>query len=168
MEESNKLEQKSSIIPQSKVLLQTQEPNKEIITDETVTPLHDVGNGYVEFNKGLFKQEALKELRPDLFSAKADLNKNNLASSGFGTQFPKISKKGNIFVRVDVTPNRVFKFDGQKWIEVNKQNTQTYLADSEYLEFLVKKIETGEYDVDSLTENEKMEIESHLKGDQNS
>jgi hypothetical protein len=130
--------------------------------------LHDVGNGYVEFNNGLFKQEALKELRPDLFSARADLANGTLASSSFGTQFPKISKKGNIFVRVDVNPNRVFKFDGQKWIEVNKQVTQTYLADSQYLEFLIKKIETGEYDLDSLTDNEKMEIETHLKGNQNS
>ena len=149
-------------------ILPNQKQVKEIITDETVTPLHDVGNGYIEFNKGLFKQEALRELRPDLFSARADLKNNTVVSSSFGTQFPKISKKGNIFVRVDVNPNRVFKFDGAKWIEVNKENTQTYLSDSSYLEFLVNKIDKGEYDVDSLTENERMEIEAHLKGNQNS
>lgn len=167
MEEPNKLEQESSIVSQSKVVLQTQEPNNEIVTDETVTPLHDVGDGYIEFNKGLYKKDALKELRPDLFSVKADLQNNNQSSSSFGTQFPKISKKGNIFVRVDVNPNRVFKFDGAKWIEVNKENTQTYLSDSSYLEFLVNKIGNGEYDLDSLTESERMEIETHLKGNQN-
>ena len=132
-----------------------------------MTPLHDIGDGYIEFNKGLYKKDALKELRPDLFSAKADLQNNNAASSSFGTQFPKISKKGNIFVRVDVNPNRVFKFDGQKWIEVNKEVTQTYLSDTSYIEFLVTKIGNGEYDLDSLTEVEKMEIENHLKGNQN-
>lgn len=79
-----------------------------------------------------------------------------------------MSKKGNIFVRVDVNPNRVFKFDGAKWIEVNKENTQTYLSDISYLEFLVNKIGNGEYDLDSLTESERMEIEAHLKGNQNS
>jgi len=154
--------------PDIKVVPQTKIQIAEIITDETVTPLHDVGNGYVQFNNGLFKQEALRELRPDLFSAKADLKNNTVVSSSFGTQFPKISKKGNIFVRVDVNPNRVFKFDGTKWIEVNKEVTQTYLSDSSYLEFLVNKIDKGEYDLDSLTENERMEIEAHLKGNQNS
>ena len=158
------MEQQSDV----KVVPQTKVQNTEIITDETVTPLHDVGNGYVQFNNGLFKQEALRELRPDLFSAKADLKNNIVVSSSFGTQFPKISKKGNIFVRVDVNPNRVFKFDGTKWIEVNKEVTQTYLSDSNYLEFLVDKIDKGEYDLDSLTENERMEIEAHLKGNQNS
>lgn len=149
-------------------ILPNQKQVKEIITDETVTPLHDIGDGYIEFNKGLYKKDALKELRPDLFSAKADLQNNNQSSSSFGTQFPKMSKKGNIFVRVDVNPNRVFKFDGAKWIEVNKENTQTYLSDISYLEFLVNKIGNGEYDLDSLTESERMEIEAHLKGNQNS
>jgi hypothetical protein len=160
----NKLEQKPDIQLVSKIDVQ----NKEIATDESVTPLHDVGNGYVEFNKGLYKQEALKELRPDLFSAKFDLYDNNQSSSSFGTQFPKISKKGNIFVRVDVNPNRVFKFDGQKWIEVSKEVTQTYLSDLDYLEFLVNKIGSGEYDIDSLTETERLEVEAHLKGNRNS
>ncbi len=157
------MEQQPSIEP----IKEVKDQNKEITTDETVTPLHDVGNGYVEFNKGLYKQEALRELRPDLFSAKADLQNNNIALSSFGTQFPKISKKGNIFVRVDVNPNRVFKFDGKKWIEVNKDVTQTYLSNSRYLEFLIRKIGNGEYDLDSLTEVEKLEIEAYLKGNQN-
>jgi hypothetical protein len=148
-------------------VLPSKDVDKQILTDESVTPLHDVGNGYIEFNKGLYKQDALRELRPDLFSAKADLVNNNQSSSSFGTQFPKISKKGNIFVRVDVNPNRVFKFDGIKWIEVNKEVTQTYLSDTEYLKFLVDKIGNGEYDIDSLTDNEKTEIEAHLKGNQN-
>jgi hypothetical protein len=42
-----------------------------------VTPLRDLGNGYFEYNKGLYKRDALKELRPDLFSAKADVNNQN-------------------------------------------------------------------------------------------
>ena len=71
-------------------------------------------------------------------------------------------------MRVDVNPNRVFKFDGQKWIEVSKEVTQTYLSDLDYLEFLVNKIGSGEYDIDSLTETERLEVEAHLKGNRNS
>ena len=126
-----------------------------------------MGNGYVEFNNGLYRQDALKELRPDLFSAKADLSKPQL-STNFGSSFPKIASKGDIFVRVDVMPNRVFKFDGKKWLEQNKEVSQSYLYNKDYLEFLIAKIGSGEYDLDSLNEMERQEVEQYLKGNQNS
>jgi hypothetical protein len=137
---------------------------KEIDTSENVTPVHNTGNGYVEFEGKQFQQAALKELRPDLFRIKAD--DGTQSSTNFGTQFPKIATKGDIFVRVDVLPNRVFKFDGRKWIEQNKDLTQSYL-DSQYVEFLIDKLDKGEYDVDQLTEHEKLELEDYLKGNQN-
>lgn len=132
-----------------------------------MTPLHDVGNGYVEFNNGLFNKDALKEIRPDLFSAKADLNKTQ-SNTNFGTQFPKIAAKGDIFVRVDVLPNRVFKFDGKKWLEQSKDVSQSYLGNKDYIEFLIEKIGKGEYDLEVLSDTEKAEIEEYLKGNQNS
>jgi len=137
---------------------------KEIIT-EGVTPVHDIGDGYVEYNKGLYKRDALKELRPDLFSAKASLN--GQSKTGYGTLFPKMAIKGDIFVRVDVLPNRVFKFDGKKWLEQNKTMSLSYLYNKDYIEFLVERISLGEYDLDVLSDNEKAEIEAYLKGNQN-
>lgn len=139
--------------------------NQEIVT-EGVTPIHDQGNGYVEFEQKLFQKDALKELRPDLFAIKAD-TKNSKSQTNFGTQFPRIAAKGDIFVRVDVLPNRVFKFDGKKWLEQNKDVSQSYLGDKEYLEYLVNKLGSGEYDLENLNELEKIEIENYLKGNQN-
>ena len=153
------MEQKPSIEPVKEV-----DAPKEIVT-EGVTPLQDVGNGYVQFNNALYQSNALRELRPDLFSAKADLGKKS--STGFGSQFPKMAAKGDIFVRVDVLPNRVFKFDGKKWLEQNKNTSQSYLYNKEYVEFLIEKIGSGEYDLDVLSDEEKAEIEAQLKGNQN-
>jgi hypothetical protein len=150
--------------PVVEVVEKPAEQTKEIIT-EGVTPIHDTGGGYVEFEDKLFQRDALKELRPDLFRIKAD-NVGNQSQTNFGTQFPKIAKKGDIFVRVDVMPNRVFKFDGKKWLEQNKALSQSYL-DKDYLEFLISKVQRGEYDVDQLTDTEKMELEEYLKGTQN-
>lgn len=138
---------------------------KEIDTSENVTPIHNTGNGYVEFEGKQFQRDALKELRPDLFRLRAD--DGYKVNSNFGTQFPKIASKGDLFVRVDVLPNRVFKFDGKKWIEQNKDLTQSYL-DNGYIEFLIDKLNRGEYDLDQLTDNEKSELEDYLKGNQNS
>jgi len=142
------------------------EEDKEIIT-EGVTPVHDKGGGYVEFEQKLFQRNALKEIRPDLFSVKADLNGNYQVSSNFGIAFPKIAAKGDIFVRVDISPNRVYKFDGNKWIEINKESSQSYLYDQEYIKFLIEKIGSGEYDLDNFSDAEKAEIEGYLKGTQN-
>jgi hypothetical protein len=139
--------------------------NQEIVT-EGVTPIHDQGNGYVEFEQKLFQKDALKELRPDLFAVKADTTTNK-SQTNFGAHFPRIAAKGDIFVRVDVLPNRVFKFDGRKWLEQNKDVSQSYLTDKNYLEYLVSKIGSGEYDLDNLNDLEKVEIENYLKGNQN-
>jgi len=120
-----------------------------------------MGGGYVEYDSKLFQQDALKQLRPDLFSAKADLG--NKSSSDFGTTFPRMAAKGDVFVRVDVLPNRVYKFDGRRWIELNKSTSSTYLTDKSYLDFLVDKVGSGEYDLDILTDDEKDYVLEHLK-----
>lgn len=138
---------------------------KEIVT-EGVTPIHDVGDGYVEYNNALYKQQALQDLKPELFRIRVDSKETT--SSNFGTNFPKIAKKGDIFVRVDVLPNRVFKFDGKKWLEQNKSVSQSYMYNKDYVEFLIEKLNSGEYDLEVLSEDEKAEIEAHLKGNQNS
>jgi hypothetical protein len=37
---------------------------------------------------------------------------------GSGTKFPTVNQKGDYFLRTDYLPNRLFKFDGTKWIRV--------------------------------------------------
>jgi len=143
--------------PSVEVVKETKQ--KEIIT-EGVTPINDKGDGYLEFEDKLFQKAALKELRPDLFSAKADIGQQS--TSNFGTYFPKVAKKGDIFVRVDVLPNKVFKFDGRKWIEQNKNVTQTYLSDNEYIKYLIDKVDKGEYDTDLLSPQEEEQIREYL------
>jgi multisubunit Na+/H+ antiporter MnhG subunit len=135
-------------------------PQDKQIATEGVTLIVDVGDGYVEYNKQLFQKDALKEIRPDLFSIKPD--ELYMPSSSFGTQFPKIAKKKDIFVRVDVTPNKVYRFEGSKWIEINKNLSSTYLYDQEYIKYLINKIDQGEYDIDLLSEQEKIQIEEYL------
>jgi hypothetical protein len=103
-------------------------------------------------------------MRPDLF---LQVDSGNQPSTNFGISFPQFAKKGDTFVRVDSLPNRVFKFSGTKWIEINKEQTSTYLYDEEYVRYLVNKIEVGEYDVELLTESEKLQIEDFLLQNKN-
>jgi hypothetical protein len=123
-------------------------------------PYEDLGNGYVIYEGKSISKDALLSLKPDIFSVRADSSLP--IKTNFGTQFPKHANKGDVFVRVDVLPNRVFKFDGRKWIEINKDSTDSYMYDEEYLNYLIAKIEQGEYDIELLSENEKAQIEEYL------
>lgn len=150
------------------------EPNIEVSTTTLTTddqkiqtegitkakPFKQIDGDYIIFDDKAYKKEAFQSLYPEYFR----LTKDNYdqPQTKFGSQFPKMSGKGDIFIRVDVLPNRLFKFDGIRWIEINKNNTNSYMYDQAYLEYLVKKIELGEYDVDLLSENEKQLIEQYL------
>lgn len=129
-----------------------------VIATEGVT-FQESDSGYVNFEGKGVSKDALKVMRPDLF---LQVDSGNVPSTNFGTEFPKFAKKGDTFVRVDVLPNKVFKFSGDKWIEVNKNTSSSYIYDEQYIQYLVKKIDSGEYDVDLLSEAEKEQIEEYL------
>jgi Skp family chaperone for outer membrane proteins len=138
----------------------------EIITDNVTSspPYTDIGGGYVSYEGKSVQIDALKQLNPKLFMIGADGEGPN--KKRFGTEFPKIAKKGEVFVRVDVLPNRVYKFDGSRWIEISKTQSNTYLYDEQYIQYLISKVDTGEYDIDLLSENEKSQIEIYLQKQQ--
>jgi hypothetical protein len=148
--------------PSVEVVQQPQEQTTEIITEGVtkLNPVTEKEGGYVEYQGKIYKKEALRELNQNLFRIQPD-NGVRQSNSNFGTTFPKISSKGDIFVRVDIMPNKVFKFDGNRWIEVNKQNTISYL-DEDYIKHLIEKIDLGEYDPAQLTEQEEEQIRTYL------
>jgi hypothetical protein len=135
-------------------------PPAEIIT-EGVTRLEGEQSEYAIFEGKSIRKDALKEMHPEMFKIAADGERKS--NSNFGTKFPELANKGDTFVRVDVLPNRVYKFDGKRWIEINKETTDTYLHDREYIKHLVSMIETGQYDVDLLSESEQREIENYVR-----
>ena len=85
------------------------------------------------------------------------------SQSGFGTAFPDAAKKGDTFLRVDYLPNKLFKFNGQKWIEVDKSKTDSYTYDEQYILFLIEKLQSGEYEIDQLSASEQELVEEKLK-----
>jgi len=128
---------------------------------EPTKPYKELEGGYVIFEDKHYQLDALKSLRPDVFMVTADSQRT--ISTNFGIKFPDDAKKGDVFVRVDSLPNRVYKYDSRKWIEVQKEQSDTYLHNQNYIKYLVEKIEKGEYDLDLLSETEKEQIELFLK-----
>jgi hypothetical protein len=98
----------------------------------------------------------LRKLQPD--NAEATSTK-----SGFGIKFPDSSAKGDMFLRVDYLPNKLFKHNGFKWIEVDKDKTDSYTYDEQYIQYLIEKIKSGEYEIDQLSDTEQDLVAQQLQ-----
>jgi hypothetical protein len=81
---------------------------------------------------------------------------------GFGTAFPTQAVKGDMFLRVDRLPTALYKYNGNTWIEVDKALSDTYSYDNAYIDHLIEKIASGEYDADLLSDAERDSIETRL------
>ena len=144
---------------------ETPEPEEIETTDVTIEQVisPDDESDYMLDPEGRsIHKDALKSLHPELF---LQTDNSKASSTSFGESFPTVAMKGDTFVRVDQMPNRVYKFEGKAWIEIQKEGTDTYLYNEEYINHLVEKIQTGEYDVDLLSDSERQQIEIYLQND---
>ena len=127
----------------------------------TPLPYKELPGDYVSFNGGHMKKDALKSLRPDLFLLNVEHGKE--VNSDFGITFPESASRGDLFTRIDALQNKVFKFDGAKWIEINKETSSAYLFNTKYIEYLIDSIDKGQYDPELLNDEERGQIEDYIK-----
>jgi hypothetical protein len=102
-------------------------------------------------------------MNPLLVQADNAPNLGRASHSDFGNQFPNTPEKGDVYLRTDYLPNRLFKFNGNKWIEVDKNQKDLYAYNDMYVQHLINEIGSGRYDAEMLTDMEREQIEQHLK-----
>ena len=85
----------------------------------------------------------------------------------FGTRFPENhnAQKGDLFIRVDMLPNKLYKFTSQNWIEIPKSRTTTYLDNQEYIDYLSSKVQRGEIEMEDLTPQEQDDLKRKVAYD---
>ena len=93
----------------------------------------------------------------------ADNDLPSPGDTGFGITFPTSPKKGDVFVRVDIMPNRLYKYNGDDWILVDKSISDSYTYNTAYIDHLIDKISSGEYDVELLSEQEREQVAERLE-----
>ncbi len=147
------IEEAKGLLPEEIVEIKT-----EGVTEEAYKRAE---GDYIEFEGKSMHKAVLHNLRPDIFKIRPDNNGD--PNVGFGTEFPQYALSGDIFVRVDVLPNRVYKFVRDKWIETNKENSDTYLHNDSYINYLIDKIGSGEVDPELLTTTEQQMVEEFIK-----
>lgn len=124
-------------------------------------PFEELPGGYVSYEGKHMQRGALFSMHPEFLKLSVDASKP--VNSGFGSKFPENADKGDVFTRVDVLPNKVYKFDGKNWITINKETSNTYLYNTKYLEYLIEQLKNGQYDPDLLSDNERSQIEDYIK-----
>ena len=113
-----------------------------------------------------FDPEPLYPSRPAINPELALQADNDLTvtpvNAGFGTTFPANPTKGDMYLRVDYLPSKLFKWNDKRWIEVNKTVSEPYVYDTEYIKYLIDKIDSGEYEIDLITPTEQEQIQRYL------
>lgn len=123
---------------------------KESNPDATIKHQRDL------LEQGLIDQLPWTKLMPDNIPHSGDF-------VGFGIAFPSSAAKGDMFLRVDQLPSVLYKYNGKSWIVVDKSLSDQYAYDTAYIDHLIEKIESGEYDPELLSAAEQDQIEHRLK-----
>jgi hypothetical protein len=85
------------------------------------------------------------------------------AQSTFGDTFPTHPIKGDTYVKTDIFPSTLHKFNGEQWITVDKETSGSYVYNDMYIQHLIEKLGSGEYDPELLNDAERSAIEEQLK-----
>ena len=107
----------------------------------------------------------ITELPWQQYVEQSDEQLEEFANSSFGSWRLSYSHaiKGDTFVKTDVLPSTLHKFNGTKWIEIDKDKTDAFAYNEEYIQHLIAKLGSGEYDPELLNDAERSQIELQLK-----
>jgi hypothetical protein len=131
--------------------------------DEFNTPIRRGADYAVRYKGKVYNLDAFNKLYPSM-AIQADNEKLEAASQcGFGEKFPSDPMKGDMFIRTDYLPDRLFKWNGAKWIELDKNSTDSYTYNQAYIQHLIQKLEAGEYEIEDLSDAEQAQVEQQIE-----
>jgi hypothetical protein len=139
----------------------TPEPEKPI--DEFNIPIRRGADYAVRYKGKVYNLDAFNSLYPDMVIKADNETLENASQCGFGEVFPNTPLKGDMFIRTDYLPDRLFKYNGTKWIEVDKNTTDSYTYNNAYIQHLISKLEAGEYEIEDLSEAEQAQVEQQIE-----
>lgn len=131
--------------------------------DEFNTPIRRGADYAVRYKGKVYNLDAFNKLYPSMAIQADNETLNNASQCGFGERFPDTPMKGDMFIRTDYLPDRLFKWNGAKWIEVDKNTTDSYTYNQAYIQHLIQKLEAGEYEIEDLSDAEQAQVEQQIE-----
>jgi hypothetical protein len=158
------------------------ESNTETDAGQIKLPIYKLlGNSYVEVEGKMVHSRVLLDLYPEVAAdiARKKLNTEtelnlapqadneliltNPSSVTFGLEFPQNPTKGEMFLQISTLPSKLFKFNGNRWISIDKSITDLYTYNEEYLQYIIDSLDKGLIGLDDLTVGEQEQITQYLK-----
>ena len=97
-----------------------------------------------------------------------DATTPNSQPFGFGIQFPRNNMKGDYFLRTDFLPNRMFQYDGVRWVKVEDDLRMTLsntLERQTYKTTFINNTDTNIIDGDTVEERQSLSKALRPKAD---
>ncbi len=124
--------------------------NKDIINLQTQVASRDQAIERISQKYDLIDKTKIKEEEDDL-GVKAT----------YGESLPVDAEKGQLHTLTNVYPHELKKYNGNKWIDVDKDGTSAYLT-NDYIKHLVDQLARNTQDVDDLSPEEKAAVSNYL------
>lgn len=131
--------------------------------DEFNIPIRRGADYAVRYRGKVYNLDAFNSLHPSLAIKADNETLENASQCGFGESFPNDPMKGDMFIRTDYLPERLFKWNSVKWIEVDKNTTDSYTYNQAYIQHLISKLEAGEYEIEDLSDAEQAQVEQQIE-----
>lgn len=139
--------------------------NDDDIDDDESPPVKAAMREWKRLNPGQtvkHQRELLEQGRIDQLPW-IDMIDATAVDATYGSLFPDAPGKGDLHVRTDYVPSKLYKFIGTRWIEIDKNSTDSYTYNTAYIDYLIEKLAAGEYDADLLTDSEQEQISTRLQ-----
>ena len=156
VEKNNEIENIKSIFAAQQVSLQQENTYKDNTIQSLQTALHQE----ITEKNVLIQAAGTRVAQPNILATADNLPSGG--NAGFGISFPTNPSNGDLFLRVDYMPSILFKWLGTKWVEIDKTVTDAYAYNEEYIKLLISKLESGEYSVDDLSDQEREQVAQYL------
>jgi len=124
--------------------------NKDIINLQTQVASRDQAIERISQKYDLIDKTKVKE-EEDNLGVKAT----------YGESLPVDAEKGQLHTLTNVYPHELKKWNGNKWIDVDKDGTSAYLT-NDYIKHLVDQLARNTQDVDDLSAEEKAAVSNYL------
>jgi len=100
-------------------------------------------------------------------AAAPDFDIGKVGTASFGTTWPSDPARGDLFLKVDVKPNILYKWNNRKWIQIDKGRVDDTLAyDPNYIDHIIQEVRRGHKDYDDLSDVERKQIMARIRGNQ--
>jgi hypothetical protein len=102
-------------------------------------------------------------------AAEPDFDLGDTSGASFGSTWPVQPSKGQLFLKVDTLPNKLYKWNGRTWIELDRGRVDDTLAyNQDYIQWLISEVKHGRKEFEELSDIEQQQVKTYIKKHGNS